>query len=256
MTQEQRINRGTIIIFVLSMILLACLCVTTTLAYFAGKQTNNTTLILGGPVRVSIIDNENNNTYGQGNLVMNIKGGREHLLPGIGIDMHAIANVTSSKNNPTNALLRAILDIDIIGNLNDYERANVEGMIRHQVSKSLTLRIDSKQQGARDGWVYHSDGCYYYCSQTALINEVGQEVIVLAPIITNELGLGVPFINGTLQFPTKPYTNEYADIELTFTLKFQAIQESLVDEDHNRIPNTIENVGKILDELDWSTHND
>ena len=74
MTQEQKINRGTIIIFVLSIILLVCLCVTTTLAYFAGKQSSNTTLILGGPVRVSIIDNENNDTYGQGNLVMNIKG--------------------------------------------------------------------------------------------------------------------------------------------------------------------------------------
>lgn len=256
MTQEQRINRGTIIIFVLSMVLLICLCVTTTLAYFAGKQTSNTTLILGGPVRVSIIDNDNNDTYGQGNLVMNIKGGREYLLPGIGIDMHAIANVTSSKNNPTNALLRAILDIEVIGNLSEQENRNVEIMIRDQVSKSLTLRIDSNSQGARDGWVYHTDGCYYYCSQSKLIDEVGQEHIVLAPVLTNETGLGVPFINGTLQFPTKPYTNEYANIEIKFTLKFQAIQESLVNEEYEHIPNTIDNVAMILNELDWSKHND
>lgn len=256
MTQEQKINRGTIIIFVLSMVLLVCLCVTTTLAYFAGKQTSNTTLILGGPVRVSIIDNNNNDTYGQGNLVMNIKGGRENLLPGIGIDMHAIANVTSSKNNPTKALLRAILDIDIVGDLNEQETAYVETIIRDQVSNSLTLRIDSNEQGARDGWVYHTDGCYYYCSQTKIINEVGQEFIVLAPILTNEAGLGVPFINGTLQFPTKPYTNEYADIEITFTLKFQAIQENLVDENYKDLPNTIDNVKTILDDLDWSKHND
>ena len=256
MTQEQKINRGTIIIFALSVVLLVCLCVTTTLAYFAGKQTSNTTLILGGPVRVSIIDNNNKDTYGQGNLVMNIKGGREILLPGIGIDMHAVANVTSSKNNPTNALLRAILDIEVVGDLSDYETGYVEWMIRDQVGKSLTLRIDSSEQGARDGWVYHTDGCYYYCSQTKQVDEAGQEFIVLKPVITNEVGFGIPFINGTLQFPTKPYTNEYANIEITFTLKFQAIQESLVNENYESLENTIENVGSILDSLDWSKHND
>lgn len=255
MTQEQKINRGTIIIFVLSIVLLVCLCVTTTLAYFAGKQTSNTTLILGGPVRVSIIDNENNDTYGQGNLVMNIKGGRELLLPGIGIDMHAIANVTSSKNNPTNALLRAILEIDVNG-IDERGAQAVEGMIRDQVSRSLTLRIDSETQGARDGWVYHSDGNYYYCSQTKLVNETGESQIVLAPVLTNETGLGVPFINGTLQFPTRPYTNEYSNVEITFTLKFQAIQESLVNENYEHLPNTIDNVAMILNELDWSKHND
>jgi len=256
MTQEQRINRGTIIIFILSMVLLLCLCVTTTLAYFAGKQTSNTTLILGGPVRISIRDNENKDTYGQGNLVMNIKGGRETLLPGIGIDMHAIANITSSADNPTNALLRAMLDIDIVGDLTDKERQNVEIMIRDQVARSLTLRIDSKDQGARDGWVYHTDGYYYYCSQEKVVNEAGEELIVLAPILTNDVGIGVPFINGTLQFPTKPYTNEYANIEITFTLKFQAIQESLVNPEYKPVINTMDNVGAILNEVDWSKHND
>ena len=255
MTQEQRVNRGTIIIFVLSVVLLICLCVTTTLAYFAGKQTSNTTLILGGPVRVSIVDNNNNNTYGQGNLVMNIKNDREYLLPGIGIDMQAIANVSSSKD-PTKALLRAILDIDVTG-LNERQAKEVEEMIRYELGRSLTSRIDSTRPGARDGWVYHSDGNYYYCSQTKQIDNVtGEEVVVLASIPTNEEGLGVPFINGTLQFPTKPYTNEYADIGITFTLKFQAIQEKLFNEEYEEITNSIDNVANILDNLDWSTHND
>ena len=54
MTQEQRITRGSITIFILSIVLLVCLCVTATLAYFAGSQTSDMTLILGGPVRVTI----------------------------------------------------------------------------------------------------------------------------------------------------------------------------------------------------------
>ena len=99
MTQEQRINRGTVIIFVLSIILVLCLCVTATLAYFAGTQDTNTTLIMGGPVRVSMVNKEYNETYGKGNLVMNIKPDRQELLPGIGIDMQAIAKLTSSAGN-------------------------------------------------------------------------------------------------------------------------------------------------------------
>ena len=56
MTQEQKVTRGTVIIFVLSIILVICLCVTATLAYFAGGQESNTTLILGGPVRVKMVN--------------------------------------------------------------------------------------------------------------------------------------------------------------------------------------------------------
>ena len=256
MTQEQRVNRGTIIIFILSIVLLLCLCVTTMLAYFDGKQTSNTTLILGGPVRVSIIDNNNNDTYGEGNLVMNIKNNREILLPGIGIDVQAIAKVSSSEKNPTYALLRAILDVDVTG-LNEQQAKEVEDMIRYELGRSLTQRIDASKPGATDGWLQHTDGNYYYCSQTKKIDEeTGEELIVLASIPTNEKGMGVPFINGTLQFPTKPYTNEYANIEITFTLRFQAIQEKLVNEEYKEVNNTMENVGYILDNLDWSTHND
>ena len=38
MTQEQKINRGTIIIFILSVVLVLCLCASATLAYFAGHN--------------------------------------------------------------------------------------------------------------------------------------------------------------------------------------------------------------------------
>ena len=57
MTQEQKINRGTIIIFILSIVLVLTLCGAATLAYFAGKQDANVTLIMGGPVRVSMVNN-------------------------------------------------------------------------------------------------------------------------------------------------------------------------------------------------------
>ncbi len=255
MTQEQKINRGTIIIFVLSIVLVLCLCVTATLAYFAGNQTSNVTLIMGGPVRVTMVNKNFEETYGDGNLVMNIKTNRQQLLPGIGIDMQAIAKLTSSDINPTPALLRAILDIEVIG-LDAKLAKEVENMIRSDLGKALTYRIDSSLPGARDGWVTFDDGNYYYCSQNKVIDEVtGQEYIELKPISTNSVGNNIPFINGTFQFPTQAYTNKYANVEIIFNLTFQAIQDKIVNDQGERIPNTIFNVKQVLDSVDWDKHN-
>ena len=251
MTQEQKINRGTIIIFVLSIILVLCLCVTATLAYFAGNQEANTTLIMGGPVRVSMVNKEYEETYGQGNLVMNIKGNRQEILPGIGIDMQAIAKLTSSDINPTSALLRAKLDVEVIG-LNATLAKHVQNIIRTDLGKCLTFRVDSSQQGARDGWVMFDDGNYYYCSQNKVVDPVtNQEYIAMKPISTSSVGNNITFINGTFQFPTQAYTNRYADVEIIFTLTFQAIQDQLVNDNGDRIPNTIFNVKQVLDDLGY-----
>lgn len=250
MTQEQKINRGTIIIFILSIVLVVCLCATATLAYFAGQQTSNVTLIMGGPVRVSMIDRNFNEYYGNGNLVMNIKGDRDTLLPGIGIDMQASAKITSSAINSTSALLRAILDVEVTG-IDEKSAKYVEQMIRRDLGKSITPRTETT-----DGWVQFDDGYYYYCSKDTLIDETtGQEYITLASIDPGSLHSSVTFINGTFQFPTKDYTNDYSNVDITFTLTFQAIQEQLVNDDNERIPNTIFNVKNVLDGLDWSKHN-
>lgn len=252
MTQEQRVTRGSIVIFILSLILLVCLGLTATLAYFAGSQTSDMTLILGGPVRITIRDNQYNETIGAGNLVMNIKTGREELLPGTGIDMQAIASITSSQINSTKALLRAILDIEV-RNLTATQEKEVEDMIRDAMAKCLTYRED----GTRNGWVYFDDGNYYYCNKDKFYDEATQqEYIHLLSINTSDEGESIPFINGTFQFPTKYYTNQYAHAEIIFTLRFEAIQEVLVDENGDRIPNTIFNVKKILDGVDWEKHND
>lgn len=255
MTQEQRINKGTIIIFVLSIVLLVCLCVTATLAYFAGSQKNNTTLIMGGPVRVSMVDNNFQETFGQGQLVMNLKTDRDELLPGMGIDMQAIARLTSSDINATSALLRAMLDVEVVG-LNATLAKEVERQIRESMARSLTTRIDSNEQGSRDGWVQFDDGHYYYCSQTKVKDpKTNQEYIELKAIPTSSIGNNITFINGTFQFPYKAYTNKYADVEITFSLKFQAIQDKIVNDNGDRIPNTIFNVKQVLDSVDWEKHN-
>lgn len=255
MTQEQKINKGTVIIFILSIVLLLCLCVTAVLAYFAGNQTSTKTLIMGGPVRVSMVDNNYQDISGQGNLVMNLKSNRTELLPGMGIDMQAIAKLTSSDINSTNALLRAILDIEVIG-ISDNLAKQVEYQIRESMADSLSFRIDSNEEGARDGWVEFDDGNYYYCSQTKVKDsETGQEYIELKAIPTSSIGNNITFINGTFQFPYKTYTNKFADIEIIFTLRFQAIQDKLVNDEGERIPNTIFNVKQVLDNVDWEKHN-
>lgn len=256
MTQEQKINRGTIIIFILSIVLVACLCATATLAYFAGNQKSNVTLIMGGPVRVTMVNGKYEKTYGDGNLVMNIKCGRDNLLPGIGVDMQAIAKLTSSDINSTPALLRAILDITVTGISTDRAK-RVETMIRNDLGNALTSRIDISSEYHRDGWVQFDDGYYYYCSEKPKIDKKTQtEYVELKSVSTNAVGNNIPFINGTFQFPRREYTNEYANIEITFNLTFQAIQNKILNEDGEEIPNTIQNVKQVLDGLDWNKHND
>ncbi|MBE5736457.1 MAG: hypothetical protein E7356_03815 [Clostridiales bacterium] len=251
MTQEQRVTRGSIIIFILSLILLLCLGLTATLAYFAGSQTSDMTLILGGPVRVTIKDRQDKQTTGAGNLVMNIKTGSESLLPGMGIDMQAIASITSSQMYSTSAMLRAILDIEV-RNLTTTQEKEVEDMIRKAMAQCLTYRED----GIRDGWVLFDDGNYYYCSKDKYFDPTTkQEFIQLAEIKTSDEGERVPFINGTFQFPTKYYTNQYAHAEIVFNLRFEAIQFHINDNEGDDIPNTIFNVKKILDEVNWDKHN-
>ena len=254
MTQEQKINRGTIIIFILSIVLVICLCATATLAYFAGNQKSNATLILGGPVRVSMVKNNNDEIYGKGNLVMNIYGNRDNILPGIGIDVQAIAKLTSSDYDPTRALLRALLDISVTG-ISPEQAKKVEYMIRRDMGKALTGRIDGTSEYARDGWVLY-EGDYYYCSKDKQVDpKTNEEYIVLCPISTLAAGYNITFINGTFQFP-QDYTNEYANVEITFCLTFQAIQEVMVNENNKQVPATIPTVKSVLDTLDWSKHND
>lgn len=252
MTQEQKITRGSIVIFILSIVLLICLIATATLAYFAGNQTSDMTLILGGPVRITIRDNNYNETIGDGNLVMNIKNNAPEVLPGMGIDMQAVAYVTSSQINATKALLRAKLDIKV-KNLSPAQEREVESMIRSTMANCLTYR----QEGVNDGWVYFDDGCYYYCSKDrAFDTSTNQEYIEVMSIDTSDEGNNITFINGTFQFPSKYYTNQFSHAEIVFSLRFEAIQEVLVNEDGDRIPNTIFNVKNVLDNVNWDKHND
>ena len=251
MTQEQKVTRGTVTIFILSILLLICLCATATLAYFAGSQKTTTTLILGGPVRVSMVNKNLDETIGQGKLVMNIKTDHTELLPGMGIDMQAIANVSSSNIYPTDALLRAILEVSVTG-INENLALDVQKQIRDSMSECISYRIE----GLRDGWVYFDDGNYYYCSKDKQYDAASnEEYISLLSINTNGTGNPIAFINGTFQFPYKYYTNIYSNIEITFNLKFEAIQEVIVNEDGDRIPNTIFNVKSVLDSMDWEKHN-
>ena len=133
------------------------------------------------------------------------------------------------------------------------QEKEVETIIREAIAKCLTYR----EENVRDGWVLFDDGNYYYCSKETIINsEANQEYIQLRSIDTSDEGNNIPFINGTFQFPTKYYTNQYAHAEITFDLRFEAIQEVIVDENGDRIPNTIFNVKKILDSVNWDKHND
>ena len=105
---------------------------------------------MGGPVRVKMVDGQYSDTIGQGALTMNLNSDRDKLLPGMGIDMQAIAKVTSSDINATPALLRAILTVDVEG-VNANLAADIEYLIQDAMTECLTTRIDSSEVNARDG---------------------------------------------------------------------------------------------------------
>ena len=260
MTHEQKIRRGTVVIFILSMILLFCLCAATTLAYFAGRQENHTILVMGGPVTVDMVDGSFNQ-IGNGNLVMELKSSKGTLLPGMGIDMQAIAQVKSTDSPNTNALLRAMLDIKVKGVKDPGFVAKIESQIRSSLADCLTYRIDSTSPDSRPGWVQYTDGHYYYCDEMKGIDlSTGEQFIQLKSIPTSSAGFNITFINGTFQFPYRFYVNDYADVEITFTLTFQAIQDTLILEDKEtgikyRANNTIANVAEILNRVNWDKHN-
>ena len=254
MTQEQKVTRGAVVILILSIVLLLCLVATTTLAYFAGSQKSNTTLVMGGPVKISMVDKDLQETTGQGQLKMTIKSdkGKQYLLPGMGIDMQAIAKITSSDENGTPALLRARLDISVWGiqepdeNRRKLLEKNVEKQIRDAMSECLNPRID----GLSDGWVLY-EGDYYYCSGYRTTDGLGNEYITLQPIKSDATGTPITFINGTFQFPYKSYTNDYSNIGIEFNLTFQAIQDRLFDKNDKLLINTIPNVKSVMDEVDF-----
>ena len=126
------------------------------------------------------------------------------------------------------------------------------------VHKKLAYNcLTYREDGTQDGWVLFDDGNYYYCSKDKVKDPSNnQEYIEVMSIDTSDEGNNITFINGTFQFPTKYYTNQYAHAEITFNLRFEAIQETLVDDNGDRIPNTIFNVKNVLDSVDWAKHND
>lgn len=254
MTQEQRATRGSIVIFILSIVLILCLTLTATLAYFAGEDTSSTTLVIGGPVTVGLYDGEDNKRYGSEQLVMGLTDASK-VKPGMGIDISASARVFSSDIDPTEAILRAVVGIEVNYSHNmfisqatlDYVTRSLPSLIKSNMLPVLHNRIDASRMDGRDGWVYY-EGDFYYCKAELEDNE-----IVLSPIVTNSEGKKVWFMQGVFAMPST-LTNDYSALSIKITLTFQAIQKVLVDDDGVRMKNTLHNVKTVLDsftEDDW-----
>ena len=274
MTQEQRVARGSITIFILSVVLVLCLCLTATLSYFASTNTSKTTLILGGPVKINFYDSGYNDVNStsypkQGQIEMALEPG-EKLLPGMSIDMHAIAHISSTQLNPTKALLRAVLIVEVgelpeVYNTYEYLSANtyeeqqkvisdfkirLQDVMREALGECLTYY----KEGTQDGW-YLYEGDFYYCSKDKGYDENNRQFIEVMTIDTSDEGTNIPFISGKFQLPTKYLKDEFAHAKINLTLTFQAIQETLLDVNGKRLPNTLPNVKSILDSVDWDKHN-
>lgn len=260
MTLEARVKRGSTIIFILSMLLIACLIVTSTLAYFAGKDESKKVLMVGGPVRVELRDRGDTRTTGSGQLKMSID--YAYSLPGMGVDLQAVAHLSSTAKtdttNPTNALLRAIVDVKVSNILHsegvsdEVISAEIKAMMINSIDEVLVHRVE----GVQDGWVRYTDNNFYYCDKNLEESNVVMKSIEYTAVSGGMTTADITLVNGTFLMPRKDMVNRHSETDLIIIIRFEALQNKLPDADGNRIPNTIYNAKNIFDGINWGIHND
>lgn len=230
--KKKKSKLGAFALVALCLMLGIFLSVGATIAWFAGSDTANSTMFLGGPVNVVLTNSEGTITSGDNTLTTTIA--RSALLPGMAIDFQALAKVTSTDANPTPALLRAkvtcVVQNDTAGVVNN--------ALNDEIVRVITMRTNST-----DGWLKNGD-YYYWCS--AGTGEAGNAV--MADIATSSAGTSITFINDRIILPGKEITNASADSEVTFTVLFEAVQAFLPDSTGVDQAHTITNADKVFTE--------
>ncbi len=177
---------GSALAFVLTIVL----SVTITLAFFGGAGEGTGTVTMGGPVNVNdtVID------------TVNVAG----ALPGQKIDLNAQATVSTTADNPTNAILRAYFTWGVS------DGAEIASPTIPTEAFDLNTTDDAK-------WVKHGD--FYYLTNA---DDNNMAVIDLTGAGNTKT---VVLVSGYSL--SEELTNDVADKTISISVEFTAVQASL-----------------------------
>ncbi len=208
-------NKYTILIVILSVLLAISLIVGSTFAWFASSDSASRTIVLGDPVRLNIVDADNNIIDGDGyDLPIVIAGNR--LLPGMQVNL--LARVLFDQSN-TPALLRARITVGV-----EDSSATPSEITQLETDLNLSLRGSVAVIGANK-WVYNSgDGWWYYLGSNPVETPTAQsELQRIDSTSTTASNRTVDFISNAFIFPYY-VGNTFANSNIVFAVEFQAVQ--------------------------------
>lgn len=242
MKLSKEINKYTSLIIVLSVLLAISLVAGATFAWFASTDRAVTTINLGDPVVVNIVEKDDGTILADGAelpFVIN----NERLLPGMRINTYAAAKFQPSM---TPALLRVKLNVSVEGG--SASQAEITELV-----KALNQQI-SDRAGFDGSWCYDTEtGWWYYTNGN---NDYQNVKNSLVENINCETGPIIEFLNPYtknqhLQMPTN-IDNKFSTAKVTFWFAVQAVQALIPADDNDPsgtyLITTIRNVERVFNE--------
>lgn len=245
MKLSKEINKYTSLIIVLSVLLAISLVAGATFAWFASTDRAVTTINLGDPVVVNIVEKDDGTILADGAelpFVIN----NERLLPGMRINTYAAAKFQPSM---TPALLRVKLNVSVEGG--SASQAEIT-----ELAEALNSQIFAKASFDGEGypWCYDTEtGWWYYTNGN---NDQQDYKNSLVENINCETGPIIEFLN--------PYTknqyllmpsdvdNKFSTAKVTFWFAVQAVQALIPASDDDPtgtyLVTTIRNVERVFNE--------
>jgi predicted ribosomally synthesized peptide with SipW-like signal peptide len=243
-------SKYTILIVILSVLLAISLIVGSTFAWFVSSDTASSSIVLGDPVELNIVDLNNQIITGDNkNLPIIIPGNK--LLPGMPINV--LARVLFTQSN-TPALLRAQVNVSVLNVPEDPEN---QEEIDNQTDALLEALNDSLAGSVDANWVYSStDQWWYYIGSNAIETNILETVVYRIDNESEyEADRRVTFMSGSFIFPYF-VGNLFSNADIKFEVEFQAIQgylpayEDALLQGENEFPYTGFRYNKIKNVVD------
>lgn len=204
-------DKYTILIIILSVLLVISLVVGSTFAWFMSTDTASQSIVLGDPVEMIIVDENNADSE---DLPMVIPGSR--LVPGMQVTV--LAKVLFTQSN-TPALLRAQIGARITNSTADAQDiADIETQLTAAMGSAVSSAGSAK-------WVYNSgDDWWYYLGANVIEGTTDQSIMAridaTGETVSSRL---VTFFSSSFVFPYV-VGNEFANSDVEFSVEFQAVQ--------------------------------
>ena len=247
---SKEINKYTSLIIVLSVLLAISLVAGATFAWFASTEREVTTITLGDPVVVNIVEQTDGTILADGAELPFIIN-NQRLMPGMQIKTFASVRFQESK---TPALLRVKLNVSVESSgASSAEVADLVENLNNQIIDKA-LKFDTELYSLPLWVLDTSTGWWYYTGGDSLDNNDTKNTLVKAIDCTT--GPVIDFLNPytksqSVIFPTT-VDNKFSSSKVTFWFSVQAIQAKIpVSEDDTTgefVVTTIRNVEDVFAE--------